>query len=85
MTMPPELLLIVFLHTILQLQECFLVKYKVKEETIRLITFLTIDFMAHGARLLVNHAKNNVILHHFWFSCDFDFLMTKEVSDQVEA
>jgi hypothetical protein len=54
MTMPPKLLLIVFLHTILQLQEFFWVKYKVEEETITLITLLTIDFMAHGPRLLVN-------------------------------
>jgi hypothetical protein len=79
MMMPPELLLIVFLHTILQLQQFVFVKYEVEEETIRLITLLTIDFMAHGASLLVNCARDNAILHHFWFFCDFDFLMTKEV------
>ncbi len=56
-------------------------KYEVEDETIRLITFLTIDFMAHGARLLVDRVRDSAILHHFQFSYDFDFLITKEVGD----
>ncbi len=60
-------------------------KSKVEEETIRLITFLTSDFMAHGAKLLVDRVKDNAILHHFWLSCDFDLLMTKEVGNWVKA
>ncbi len=64
MTMPPKLL-IVFFHIVLQLQEFLFVKFKVENETIRLITLQTIDFMAHGARLLVDCARDSVILHHF--------------------
>jgi hypothetical protein len=41
--------------------------------------------MANGAKLLVNHVKDSAILHHFWFSCDFDLLMTKEVNNWVKA
>ncbi len=41
--------------------------------------------LAHGAKLFVNHVNDNAILHHFWFSCDFDLLMTKEVKNWVKA
>ncbi len=59
--------------------------FEVEDETIRLITLLIIDFMAHGTRLLVECARDNTILHHFWFSCDVDLLMTKEVGNWVKA
>ncbi len=59
--------------------------FEVEDETIRLITFLIIDFMTHGIRLLVECEKDNTILHPFWFSCNVDLLMTKEVGNWVKA
>jgi hypothetical protein len=61
------------------------VKFEVEEETIRLITFLTTNFLSQGAKLFVNHVKDNAILHHFWFSCNFDLSMTKEVKNWVKS
>jgi hypothetical protein len=55
------------------------VNSEVEDETIRLITLLIVDFMAHG--LLVECAMDNTILHHFWFSCNVDLLMSKEVGN----
>jgi len=57
------------------------VNFEVEDETIRLITFLIIDFMAHGTRLLVKCARDNTILQHFWFSSNVDLLMPKEVGN----
>ncbi len=45
MTMPPKLLLIIFLHTVLQLYDFFFVKYEVGKETICVTT------LALGSRL----------------------------------
>jgi hypothetical protein len=41
-----------FLHIVLQLQKFFFVHSKVQDQTIRLITLLTTDFMAHGTKIL---------------------------------
>jgi hypothetical protein len=79
MVMPPKLLLlIVFLHIVLWLQEFRFVCFNVENETMKLITFLTTDFMAHGTRLLVECIKDSVVLHHFQFFCNIDLLITKE-------
>jgi len=43
------------------------VKSKVEKETIRLITLLTIDFMAHGARLSVDRARTMLSYITFGF------------------
>jgi hypothetical protein len=55
------------------------VNSKVEDETIRLITLLIVDFMAHG--LLVECTRDNTILHHFRISCNVDLLMLKEVGN----
>ncbi len=39
--------------------------FEVEGETMRLITFLTEDFMAFGTKLLVENVKE--VLHHFKF------------------
>ncbi len=59
--------------------------FKVENETIKLITLLTTNFMAHGTRLLVEHVKDSVVLHQFHVFCNVDLLMTKEVDDWVKA
>jgi len=86
MVTPPKLLLlIIFLHIVLWLHELCFVCFKVENETMKLITLLTTNFMAHGTKLLVEHAKDNVVLHQFHVFCNVDLLMTKEVDDWVKA
>ncbi len=52
--------------------------FNIENETMKLITFLTTNFMAHGTRLLVECIKDSVVLHHFQFFCNIDLLITKE-------
>jgi hypothetical protein len=57
--------------------------FEVEGETIRLLTFLTKDFMAFGTKLSVENVQD--VLHHFKFFFFFDLLMMKEVGDWVKA
>jgi hypothetical protein len=58
--------------------------FEIEGETMRLIIFLTKDFMAFGTKLLIENVKD--VLHHFkFFFKNFDLLMMKEVGDWVKA
>jgi len=69
---------------------CFIVArviflcFEIEGETMKLITFLTKDFMAFRTKLLIENVKD--VLHHFnFYFFYFDLLMMKEVGDWVKA